>query len=516
MYQYDKQDIANNFQPGDNQNTIYNTNNHDIQIRFEQGSTSFLDLEGVRLQAFIINRIKNQSEIRIEGYTSDEKSKEQHYQLFIKRAQRIKKIILTQYPNIKVTAVYNDETIVNRQKTSTVKLNVIDQEHSQKDSEKIGNWFLCKETDEVIWWNRDDDWVDKKLKKWTKVGKVLDIDTAGGGLVAVGMLILYKKNVTKDDMPSMTYTSARPLTGVVKPSYTNNEIDAWGVYFPNANQERAADKPGDNYKNLYMPLSHENVYNKLTHATGMFYVDDDFPANHFFYMMLSSWIYGVGYENYFFGPNSKVSKQLAKSSFINRAVKAWQTKPQNHHNIDNSPSPTNAYNEFYKDGYKKYGTYKTVSHTIGGAHILYTYDETSNTLRMEIFNVMNVGSGTGANAEKKIDGYLKQYVISYLPFSEMVEELFVDKKEGIVELGRDAGYPRVEGLNITQPFTNISQTIIVEVQTQSELELEQERDNILLELKQKHDKSQKPYLEDLRDKKLQKIGNHHKKPSFGN
>lgn len=197
-----------------------------------------------------------------------------------------------------------------------------------------------------------------------------------------------------------------------------------------------------NYGKVWYPTGNFHDTSKMTHPEGIFYMSDDIPASEFFYMMVGSWKSGLGYENYYFGPNSNASQQLLNSDLGSQALAKWRQlnmgkTPGEYQGftsfIGNEPSLANLKNEWV-DNYRELGTPLTVSHTIGSA--MWSVEVGADELILRAFNVMNVGSAIGANAQD----------IMGIPFW--------DGKD----MGVDRGYPKPQSTG-QYPYTNISQTL---------------------------------------------------------
>lgn len=500
MYQFKNPDLDLNFEPGNNQKNIYSKPPVERRIKFKKGTTEFLNEEEEDKFDRVLLELRNSSSVSLEGFASSDGEKEANFKLSNRRVQKIANVIKKRYPNIKINYSACGEVVGDLEENRAVaikfeKISDAQNEYLKSDINPpkrrmtFGNWYLCKETNELIWHNRNEEKWQEELfhfkhndhkkepdeirtwKNWVKIGKTLDEHSAGGSLTAETMLQIYKKAVTVDKGNSPATWNGISIvfgseTRVEKPKmdavYTDKEIEKIGTKEKISNKKQIHNYyESDNSNNMYRPIAGETNHAKLTHATDMFFVDDDFSADEFFNLTLSSWTYGYGYENYYFGPKSNVSEQLARSSFIQRAVEAWQANPETTHEyISNEPSPMNFYNEFIADGYYANGTYKTVSHTIGSAHVSYEYDEVSRILTMTVFNVMNVGSGTGANASKKINKVVN-FNANLIDYATGLMGIKTKAPQIKLNMGRDTGYPRIENLYIHQPFTNVSQTIVI-------------------------------------------------------
>jgi hypothetical protein len=127
MYQYGKAGGSGDFQPGDNQNTIYsNPNNLANRVLFKQGEIDFLNaVEEEKFFSFINEKISGESEVYLNGYASEEGEAGKNLDLSKRRAVAIQNIIQGWYPNIQVHVVANGEIVGNKEYNRAVQINVI-------------------------------------------------------------------------------------------------------------------------------------------------------------------------------------------------------------------------------------------------------------------------------------------------------------------------------------------------------------------------------------------------------
>jgi len=255
-------------------------------------------------------------------------------------------------------------------------------------------------------------------------GKYLTPDTAAGWRGSGGGAVLSKM-----------YTAS---TGKYN---SQSNIDQVGVYDPCATLcdfgGELYNDAGSGYEGLYFPSANNSDFmSVMTHNQGIFHVNSDFQPEDFFSLVVGSWTRGVGYENMFFDENSPVGYDLIGTKVFERAL--WRANNSTNNcgepmdlpwtSVGNGPgNPAHLYNEWLVDGvWSDRDTYKTVSHTLGGA--LWSFKMQGDSALISVFNVTNVPSATGGNAA--ISNFM----------------------------GGPGGYPRPK-TGSPQPFTNASQMI---------------------------------------------------------
>jgi hypothetical protein len=171
---------------------------------------------------------------------------------------------------------------------------------------------------------------------------------------------------------------------------------------------------------------------------GKYQVRDDHPAELFFNFMVSSFVTGQGYKDYYFGPNSEVSADLSESLLFDEAKNefvAQLCKSDFKTEILRKPyNPMALYKEWKLEPDQK-GYFATITHTLGSANFTFeTYKKGGkNWTRITVTNKHTVASATGTNA---------------IPFI----------------MGTAYRYSRPENAGL-QPYTNITQTIVIEMST---------------------------------------------------
>ena len=179
----------------------------------------------------------------------------------------------------------------------------------------------------------------------------------------------------------------------------------------------------------------------VSNGKGDFFVDNTFNPRDFYSLVVSSFGLGIGYENYIFGIDSKVSEDLYNTTMTRQAINKWLDKgmADGNYGIARSPLSLNdVIAEWHTDPRKK-GYLATITHTMGSANYNFSTLENGSVL-ITVTNSTSVGSATGGNA------------------GGIGRGLF----------GLNGKYPRESSMPMPQPWTNVNQTIYIK-KTASEL-----------------------------------------------
>jgi YD repeat-containing protein len=210
---------------------------------------------------------------------------------------------------------------------------------------------------------------------------------------------------------------------------------------------------------LYSTSESYNALGNYSYGTGIIYNDGlypspengdrrvnqgtDFIANenvtpeNFYDVMMSDFMMGAGPENWYFGEDHAVSKNLLNSLQVQDGLNQYYTEMKKQgvkqlsdlQSLDiTSQQALSELPDFVVRGMYLEGTAKTVEHFIGSVRINITPDFSNNTLIITVFNVTSLGSGSFPGQK------------SYIRPTEFAD---TDTQR--------------------QPFTNISQTFVIRV-----------------------------------------------------